>query len=146
MLIYLGICCFNRPFDDQCQLLVRLQTEAKLYIQDAIRRGIFTLVWSAAMDLENEANPDISRREAIALWKSFAVVDVDTSNDVEALAEEIVLLGIKPMDALHVASAIVAGATCLLTTDKALLKKMYRNPRLPALDPIDFIRNIQEDS
>jgi hypothetical protein len=39
--IYLDICCFNRPFDDQTQLLVRLQTEAKLAVQDAIRTGIY---------------------------------------------------------------------------------------------------------
>jgi predicted nucleic acid-binding protein len=30
MKLYLDLCCFNRPFDDQSQLLVRLQTEAKL--------------------------------------------------------------------------------------------------------------------
>lgn len=33
MLIYLDICCFNRPFDDQSDLIVRLQTEAKLHVQ-----------------------------------------------------------------------------------------------------------------
>lgn len=38
-LIYLDICCFNRPFDDQTHLLIRLQTEAKLAVQDAIRAG-----------------------------------------------------------------------------------------------------------
>ena len=38
-LIYLDICCFNRPFDDQSQLLIRLQTEAKLFVQDSIRKG-----------------------------------------------------------------------------------------------------------
>ena len=30
--LYLDNCCFNRPFDDQSQLLVRLETEAKLFI------------------------------------------------------------------------------------------------------------------
>ena len=44
-LIYLDICCFNRPFDDQTQLLIRLQTEAKLAVQDAIRTGTHQLVW-----------------------------------------------------------------------------------------------------
>jgi predicted nucleic acid-binding protein len=144
MLIYLDICCFNRPFDDQSQLLIRLQTEAKLFVQDAIRQGAFFLAWSAVIDLENAANPDIERRETIAAWKKLAVVDVDTRPDVEALAENIALLGIKPLDALHVASALAAGATWLLTTDKALLKKMYKDSRLRVCDPIDFIRTLEE--
>ena len=145
MLIYLDICCFNRPFDDQSQLLIRLQTEAKLYVQEAIRQRIFSLAWSAVMDLENVANPDIERRETIAGWKKWAMVDVDTRPDVEAVAEELTLLGIKPMDALHVASALAGGATWLLTTDKALLRKMQNDPRLRVMDPIDFIRTLQEN-
>jgi hypothetical protein len=37
LLIYLDICCFNRPFDQQEQTLVRLQTEAKLAVQRGVR-------------------------------------------------------------------------------------------------------------
>ncbi len=125
-------------------ILIRLQTEAKLYVQDAIRQGILSLAWSAVMDLENEANLDIDRREAIAVWRTLAVVDVDTRPDVEALGKELALLGIKPMDALHVASAITAGAAWFLTTDKALLRKMNGDLRLRVIDPIDFIRTFQE--
>lgn len=145
MLIYLDMCCFNRPFDDQSQLLIRLQTEAKLYVQEAIRQGTFSLAWSAVMDLENAANPDIERREAIAVWKTLAVVDVDTSPAVEAVAQRWTDSGIKPMDALHVASAVTANATWLLTTDKALLRKMQNDPRLRVIDPIDFIRTLREN-
>jgi len=45
---------------------------------------------------------------------------------VEAIAGAIAARGVRPMDALHVASAIIAGANWLLTTDKGLLK-----PRAP---------------
>jgi len=31
--VYLDNCCFNRPFDDQNQVRVRIETEAKLFIQ-----------------------------------------------------------------------------------------------------------------
>jgi hypothetical protein len=40
MLIYLDLCCFNRPYDDQSQMRVRLETEAKLAIQDKVRSGV----------------------------------------------------------------------------------------------------------
>ena len=36
MKIYLDNCCFNRPFDDQKQLRIKLETEAKLDIQKRI--------------------------------------------------------------------------------------------------------------
>ena len=34
--IYLDNCCYNRPYDDQNQLKIELETKAKLYIQDLI--------------------------------------------------------------------------------------------------------------
>jgi hypothetical protein len=56
LLIYLDICCFNRPFDQQSQTLVRLQTEAKLAVQRGMRDGQPRLAWSAVLDLENAGN------------------------------------------------------------------------------------------
>ena len=41
MKIYLDNCCFNRPFDDQSQLRIRLESEAKLKIQEDIRSGLY---------------------------------------------------------------------------------------------------------
>lgn len=64
MKVYLDLCCFNRPFDDQSQLLVRLQTEAKLAIQESIRTHDHALIWSAILDLENTGNPDPERQAA----------------------------------------------------------------------------------
>lgn len=139
-LIYLDICCFNRPFDDQTQLLIRLQTEAKLAVQDAIRTGSHQLVWSAVLDLENAANPDLDRREAIDDWKWLAVVDVEANQDIENVAADLDVCGIKPMDALHLASVIQAGAQWFLTTDHALLRKGKREKRVKVVDPIDCIR------
>ena len=39
MRIYLDLCCFNRPYDDQSQLRVYLETVAKLSLQDKVRSG-----------------------------------------------------------------------------------------------------------
>lgn len=144
MLIYLDICCFNRPFDSQRDLLVRLQTEAKLHVQEAVRLGSIGLAWSAVLDLENEANPDRERRHAIAEWKVLAKVDVEMSITIEGMGEAFTHLGVKAMDALHVASAIASGAEWLLTTDKLLLKKLRNEARIKVVDPVDFVRVLQE--
>jgi len=34
--IYLDNCCYNRPYDDQTQLRIELETKAKLFIQQKI--------------------------------------------------------------------------------------------------------------
>ena len=144
MLIYLDICCFNRPFDDQTDLIVRLQTEAKLYVQDQIRSGVLFLVWSAIMDVENAANPDVNRRVAVGDWQKLGFMDLSISQRVESIADELALIGVKPMDALHVACAIEAEAEFFLTTDKALLRKMAKHDKLRVVDPVDFIRALKE--
>jgi hypothetical protein len=80
--LYLDNCCFNRPFDDQSQLLVRLETEAKLFIQEGIKNGTFELVWSCILDYENDANPFPMQKRRIRSWKSFAAQDIEISDNV----------------------------------------------------------------
>ena len=144
MRIYLDICCFNRPFDDQSDLIVRLQTEAKLHVQEMIREGALDLVWSAIMDIENSANPDLNRKVAVADWQQLGVVNVSVSDPVEKVAETLSLFGVKPMDALHVACAIEAHAEYFLTTDKALIRKMAKHDNIRVVDPVDFIHALKD--
>lgn len=39
MKVYLDNCSLNRPFDDQSNYRIRIEAEAKLYVQDLIRGG-----------------------------------------------------------------------------------------------------------
>ena len=145
MRLYIDNCCFNRPFDDQSQLLVRLQTEAKLGVQASIRNGIHSLVWSAVLDLENTGNPDLQRCLAIGAWKSLSEIDVATTAAVERIADDLTAIGLKSIDALHVASAIEASADYFLTTDKGILRKMKLDTRMQVVDPIEFLRQFDEE-
>ena len=65
MRVYLDNCCFNRPFDDQSSLTIRLETEAKLHVQDLIQIGQLSLGWSYVLNYENAANPYNERRQEI---------------------------------------------------------------------------------
>ena len=123
--------------------MVRLQTEAKLAVQDSIRSGNHTLIWSAILDLENHDNPDSERKTAIFEWKSVAVMDVETTVEVEDLATTLAEDGLNQIDALHIASAIEAGAEYFLTTDKQILRKIKGDTRTKVLDPVDFIRETE---
>jgi hypothetical protein len=42
--VYLDNCCFNRPYDDQSHLVIRLETEAKIQIQNSTKSGEIELV------------------------------------------------------------------------------------------------------
>ena len=124
---------------------MRLQTEAKLAIQESIRSGELQLVWSAMLDLENTNNPDPQRSVAVGVWKSLASVDVSTSDDVEQTASLLEIMGLKSMDALHVASAMEADAQYFLTTDNGILRKMKNDHRIAVVDPIEFVRQCEND-
>ena len=44
--LYLDNCCFNRPYDDQSQSKIKIETDAKLFIQEKIIKKEVDLVWS----------------------------------------------------------------------------------------------------
>ena len=138
MLIYLDNCCFNRPFDDQSQVRVLLETEAKLVVQERIRSGVLQLAWSYMMDFENDANPFEDRRISISPWSGLALIDVSETTEVIARAEALCDLGFKAKDAIHISCAIEAECSIFLSTDKGILKKANLVPELAILNPVDY--------
>jgi len=142
MKIYLDNCCFNRPFDDQSQLRIRLESEAKMAIQEGIRLGIHILVWSYVMDYENHKNPFPERREQISKWRAYAVEDIEEDGALLASAKLIGQAGIKKMDSLHIACAIKANADYFLTTDDWILKRASLITNIKIRDPIEFIKEV----
>jgi predicted nucleic acid-binding protein len=143
MRIYLDNCCFNRPFDSQAQLRVRLETEAKLRIQERIVDGEIDLAWSFILDFESAANPFEERRAAVKLWKRRAVIDIEETPHLLEIARSLAASGIRSKDALHVACAIEAGCDYFLTTDDVLLKKLSSYTRIVAIDPTAFVRSTE---
>lgn len=142
MRIYLDNCCFNRPFDDQSHLKIRLESEAKLGIQEDIRSGEYELVWSYILDYENRRNPFSERKEQIAKWRGYAKKDVIENEHILLLAKNIREHGIKKMDALHLACAVHAQAVFFLTTDAGILKKASLIHDIIITDPVGFIREV----
>ncbi len=141
MKIYLDNCCFNRPYDDQTYETVRLETEAKLYIQDAVRSGVIILIWSFILDFENEANPYVENQEAIAEWKMLAKDFVAAKKNVRSLGNDLQKdYGLAPKDALHHACACESECNYFITTDKHIIKKTTLLRDIKIVNPIDFIR------
>jgi hypothetical protein len=70
MKIYLDTCCYNRPFDDNNPISVNLETFSLLDIQENIRIGKYSLVWSFILDYENHMNPSLDNKESIQSWEN----------------------------------------------------------------------------
>ena len=139
MLIYLDNCCFNRPFDDQKQIRIHIETEAKLFIQGEILAGRFRLAWSYILDYENAANPYPERKETIANWKKRAAVDTDETKILLDVARQLNASGIKAKDSLHIASSVVVQCDYFITTDLFLIKKLANFEGIKVVSPVDFI-------
>ena len=138
-LLYLDNCMFNRPYDNQLFIRIRLETEAKLYIQKQIFNGVYTLIWSFILDYENEYNPYTYRKNEISKWKGIAKQNVKYSDDIVTKAEYLQQFGLKSKDALHIASAIYSKCDCFLTTDDKILNKNKHIEEIEIISPIRFI-------
>ena len=144
MRIYLDNCAFNRLFDDQSRIRIRLESEAKLYVQEKIKKKEIELVWSYILDIENDQNPFEEKRRAIERWKNLAIVDIEETPDLIEKANNFVTYGVKAKDALHVSSAIEGKADYFVTTDAKLLKKLSVVDEIQAVNPLDIIGVIDE--
>ncbi|KPA13840.1 hypothetical protein MHK_005954 [Candidatus Magnetomorum sp. HK-1] len=143
MKIYLDNCCFNRPFDDQSQLRIKLESEAKLKIQYDVRAGKYQLVWSYILDYENNSNPYYERKRQINEWKIYSIVDVQENTEIIDKANTLKDIGIRKKDALHVACAIFSKCDYFLTTDDKILKKDYLFEEIKIADPFLFIKEAE---
>ena len=145
MRIYLDNCCFNRPYDDQTQMRVSLEAQAKLYVQELIKAGKLELASSWFITYENANNPHDIRKKAIQTFLTDNVsvfVSSEKREQVETIANSIMISGIKKMDACHIASAILAQCDCILTTDKRMLK--YESDKIEVLNPTEFVTRLED--
>lgn len=119
MRIYLDMCCIKRPFDDQSQPRIHLESEAVLGLL-AAESDSLQFVRSRALWLENEQNPLPARAARVARWLGIPEPIADAAAIVSRAAD-ITSLGLKRFDALHVASAEAALADVLATCDDQFL-------------------------
>lgn len=144
MTIYLDNCCLNRPYDDQAAPRVRLEAEAIVLILTAVAEARIKMVWSVIVDTENDQNPFEERRTGIARWRNYASVIIEDTSDVRERARAMAANGVKPLDALHIASAAAGGASHFLTVDDGILKKRQRLHEIVIASPLEFVQSFGE--
>jgi len=145
MKIYFDMCSLQRPFDDKSQLRVLVEAEAVLGVLALCESGKAELIASDALVFETDANPDAVRRDFTAQAIAKAAQFVTTSNELKARAQTFIDGGIKPLDALHLASAVEAQADFFCTCDDRFLKKARSLNTAPTkvLSPLELVSEIQ---
>lgn len=138
MRVYLDNCCYNRPFDSQGQLKVLLETLAKLDIQRQMRDGVVEYVWSEVLDFEVGKSRFVDRKRQIMPWAKGAEVYVELDEAIRLRAREFEEVGIKAMDALHLACAEAAGCDWFFTTDRSFLNKARPVTTIRVANPVEF--------
>ncbi|OHE54500.1 MAG: hypothetical protein A2027_01285 [Thermodesulfovibrio sp. RBG_19FT_COMBO_41_18] len=139
--LYLDMNIYNRPFDDQSQVRIRLETIAIYAILKMIKEDKFSLLWSFMLQFENSLNPYEDIRMEIEMASSLASEKIKMGEDILTAAKNLESKGIKPRDAIHLACAIKGKADYFLTCDDKLIKKVKPiQGEIVILSPIDFIR------
>ena len=127
MKVYLDACCLNRPFDDQSQDRIRLESEAIIIILNLLYKGEWKWIGSEALEIEIENTPNIEKRHYLKRIANFVNKTRKIQDKESIRAKQLEKVGFKSFDAMHIACAESEKADVFLTTDDKLLKLAKRN-------------------
>jgi predicted nucleic acid-binding protein len=123
MRIYLDCCSLQRPFDDRSQPRIAVEAEAVLVILALCESDRLKLISSDALLFEIGRIPYQDRKaDALAILE-IAKEAVALTTKIESLARRFGALGLKPLDALHLAFASGSKVDYFCTCDDKVLKK-----------------------
>ena len=143
--IYIDNCTYNRPFDDQTQIMIALETVAKQYIQQLIIETKVDLTYSFINRFENSKSTKYLNKNSINNFFQNAnqYIDHTKAINIGKRAVEIMKAGIKTKDAYHISCAIEGTCDYFITTDKPLLK--YKHNEIIICSPIQFLESYGEE-
>lgn len=145
MRIYLDTSVYNRPYDDQTQAKIYLETQAVLIILNLIETQQIESVNSSVLEYENQKNPVLIIQTAIKKYLTEASLFQPLNETIRQRAKQLETEGIKPIDALHVASFESSKSNYFITCDKRLLNRCEALA-IPAINPINFIEELDDEN
>jgi len=139
--IYLDMCVYNRPFDDQRQHRINTETQIFIILMSMILEGRLVLVNSFALQYENSKNPKIENMLRISDILKDSTDYISYDKWILERSIELEKYGLTGMDAVHIACAEKAKADFFVTCDDDLVKKLERIDKIGIAyyNIIDFI-------
>ena len=123
MNIYLDTSALNRIFDDQSQPRIFLEASAMLLVFGLIEKRIISIVSSDVLVYENSRNPYAERQIFVTSVLRKARLIQTLNDNLAKRAQAIEVLGIKGLDALHLACAERLKVDYFVTCDDRMIKK-----------------------
>ena len=144
MKVYLDMCSLQRPLDTKTQLRVVMEAEAILSILALCESGYAELLASDALVFETAQNTHPVRKQYAFGILAMATQFVFTDSRVETRARAFHAIVIKPLDALHLASAVEAQADYLCTCDDRFLRRAKATDTRPTqvVSPLELVAEI----
>lgn len=124
MKLYLDMCVYNRPFDDQCQPRIMLEARIFIMLLSMISEGRFNLINSFALEYENSKNPNIENMLKISDLLGYSADYISCDEGILDRSLEFEKYGLMGMDAVHIACAEKAKVDFFVTCDDNLIKKL----------------------
>src|ERR1043166_8893934 len=110
MRIYLDMCSIQRPLDTKTQPRIAVEAEAILGVLTLCEAAQVELMGSDTLLFELGRNPHPVRKEYALKVLAKATVFVPTNDEFVERTRRFEADGMKPLDALHLASAVIAKA------------------------------------
>ena len=102
----------------------------RIYLDNCCYNRPFDDQRNLATALESFAN---------VVWMGGAAEYVETTDEIIERAKDFEAMGVKKMDALHLASAEAASCDWFSTTDKGILRKVRDVGGMRVANPVEFI-------
>jgi predicted nucleic acid-binding protein len=139
--LYLDTSVFNRPFDDQTQPRIWIETLSLALILQWLEAGGAELVNSAVLEFENSLNLLALRRDWMLRCLEQSSVYQFVDPPIRGRAEHLEKNHLGAIDALHIACAEEAGCDYFITCDDRLIKKR-KLFTVKTMNSVDFVQKI----
>ena len=146
MKIYFDVCCLNRPYDDQTQDRIHLETVAIMAILKHIELKEWLWISSGVVNYEISKTNDEERKcrlYSLVHWTTeFVAVEQDCYDRAKEIQQQV---GIKTYDALHIACAEKGEADVFLSTDDKLIKASKRKKKhikIKVENPLKWLQEV----
>ena len=141
MNVYLDLCVYNRPFDDQTQPRIMMETLGSIIIMALVSSGEIKTINSFALEYENLKNPKLENKMIVTDMLQLASRFVKYSESIQKQAENFGATGMMGIDALHLACADHVDADFFITCDDNLIKRAQRagNIKVKVISILEFI-------
>ncbi len=144
MKVYIDTSVYNRPFDDQTQPRIWLETLSFSVILQFVKSESIDLVTSSVIVFENSKNPFPERKRWVNSCLTFSTHHVTMNPTIRVTALQLEQQGIKALDAMHLACAELRTCDYFLTCDDKLIKR-YQGKDMVICNPVEFVLIITEE-